>query len=145
MLVLEAQNRSGGRTWTEPLPPLVTSGGGIEGRASRAGGADGGANATGISCEDMGGMNIGGGGGSGVGAIKHGDGQGREAAVVDLGGMVVTGTLGNPLVSIARSYGVTLRALGDTCNLYGANGSRIDTQFDVAAEVCIIGMCGGAA
>ena len=87
VLVLEAQNRSGGRTWSAPLPPL--------------------ANASGS------------------------EGQGR---VVDLGGMVVTGTQGNPLVSVARSYGVPLRALRETCHLYAENGSRVDAALDVAAE-----------
>lgn len=75
VLVLEAQNRSGGRVWSQPLPspPLVKGGDGAEGwgRSAEAG-----------MC---------------------------ERGVVDLGGMVVTGTQGNPLVTIARAYKIALR------------------------------------
>ena len=65
VVVMEAQNRTGGRVWSRPWPS-----------------------------------------GEGLGAVAQAGGAG----VVDLGGMVVTGTQGNPLVSLARSYGVALRA-----------------------------------
>ena len=65
VVVMEAQNRTGGRVWSRPWP----SGEGLDAGAEAGG-----------------------------------------AGVVDLGGMVVTGTQGNPLVALARSYGVALRA-----------------------------------
>ena len=92
VLVLEAQNRTGGRVWSRAWPSRG------QGEARDCCDVDGGSAA-----------------GKLVGVVGgEGDGGGQEvgdgAGVVDLGGMVVTGTQGNPLVSLARSYGVALRA-----------------------------------
>ena len=65
VVVMEAQNRTGGRVWSRSWP--------LDEQPDASGGL-------------------------GVGGV------------VDLGGMVVTGTEGNPLVALARSHGVALRA-----------------------------------
>ncbi len=100
VLVLEAQNRSGGRVWTEELPLSGPGGGGQEGGVHSLGG----------------------------GGVRG------DRVMVDLGGMAITGTQGNPLVTLARSYRVALRELGETCNIYGSSGVRIDADVDAAAE-----------
>lgn len=54
--------------------------------------------------------------------------------VADLGGIVLTVTLGNPLVLLAQQLSYTLHKMNDQCSLYHASGKPIDEYFDERLE-----------
>ncbi|KAL8052070.1 hypothetical protein ABFX02_06G189500 [Erythranthe guttata] len=61
------------------------------------------------------------------------EGNNRVAAV-DLGGSVLTGTLGNPLGILARQLSLTLHKVRDKCPLYGVDGTPVDPGLDKSVE-----------
>ncbi|KAI3458934.1 hypothetical protein Pfo_015597 [Paulownia fortunei] len=63
------------------------------------------------------------------------EGSNRIAAV-DLGGSVLTGTLGNPLGILARQLSFTLHKVRDKCPLYGVDGTPVDPDLDRRVETC---------
>ncbi|KAH0753128.1 hypothetical protein KY285_006276 [Solanum tuberosum] len=56
-------------------------------------------------------------------------------AAADLGGSVLTGTLGNPLGLLERKLSYTLHKVRDQCPLYRANGNPVDEYLDTKVEV----------
>ncbi|XP_020260921.1 LOW QUALITY PROTEIN: lysine-specific histone demethylase 1 homolog 3-like [Asparagus officinalis] len=58
----------------------------------------------------------------------------NKFAAADLGGSVLTGTLGNPLGIIAKQLGSTLHKIRDKCPLYQPDGSLIDPDIDIKVE-----------
>ncbi|KAL8538670.1 hypothetical protein ACS0TY_000618 [Phlomoides rotata] len=61
------------------------------------------------------------------------EGSNRTAAV-DLGGSVLTGTLGNPLGILARQLSSTLHKVRDKCPLYRVDGTPVDPDLDRKVE-----------
>ncbi|PIN24440.1 Amine oxidase [Handroanthus impetiginosus] len=61
------------------------------------------------------------------------DGKTRIAAV-DLGGSVLTGTLGNPLGILARQLSFKLHKVRDKCPLYRMDGTPVDPDLDRRVE-----------
>ncbi|KFK38417.1 flowering locus d [Arabis alpina] len=59
----------------------------------------------------------------------------RVGAAADLGGSVLTGTLGNPLGIIARQLGCSLYKVRDKCPLYRVDGKPVDPDVDMKVEV----------
>ncbi|KAG7630721.1 SWIRM domain [Arabidopsis suecica] len=59
----------------------------------------------------------------------------RVGAAADLGGSVLTGTLGNPLGIIARQLGSSLYKVRDKCPLYRVDGKPVDPDVDIKVEV----------
>ncbi|CAL9220267.1 unnamed protein product [Arabidopsis halleri] len=59
----------------------------------------------------------------------------RVGAAADLGGSVLTGTLGNPLGIIARQLGSSLYKVRDKCPLYRVDGKPVDPDVDMKVEV----------
>ncbi|KAG8380543.1 hypothetical protein BUALT_Bualt06G0026500 [Buddleja alternifolia] len=59
---------------------------------------------------------------------------GNRVAAVDLGGSVLTGTLGNPLGILARQLSFTLHKVRDKCPLYRLNGMPVDPDLDRRVE-----------
>ncbi|KAG5607938.1 hypothetical protein H5410_029430 [Solanum commersonii] len=59
---------------------------------------------------------------------------GNKVATADLGGSVLTGTLGNPLGLLARQLSYTLHTVRDQCPLYCADGMPIDKYLDKKVE-----------
>ncbi|KAK6136166.1 hypothetical protein DH2020_030100 [Rehmannia glutinosa] len=59
---------------------------------------------------------------------------GNRMAAVDLGGSVLTGTLGNPLGILARQLSFTLHKVRDKCPLYGVDGTPVDPDLDRRVE-----------
>ncbi|XP_010418559.1 PREDICTED: protein FLOWERING LOCUS D-like [Camelina sativa] len=59
----------------------------------------------------------------------------RLGAAADLGGSVLTGTLGNPLGIIARQLGCSLYKVRDKCPLYRVDGKPVDPDVDIKVEV----------
>ncbi|CAH9118970.1 unnamed protein product [Cuscuta europaea] len=59
---------------------------------------------------------------------------GNRAASADLGGSVLTGTLGNPLGIIARQLSYTLHKVRDKCPLYRPDGKPVDPNLDKKVE-----------
>ncbi|KAL0317350.1 UNVERIFIED_CONTAM: protein FLOWERING LOCUS D [Sesamum angustifolium] len=55
-------------------------------------------------------------------------------AAVDLGGSVLTGTLGNPLGILARQLSFTLHKVRDKCPLYRVDGKPVDPDLDRRVE-----------
>ncbi|KAK9913180.1 hypothetical protein M0R45_037004 [Rubus argutus] len=55
-------------------------------------------------------------------------------AAADLGGSVLTGTLGNPLGIIARQLGYSLHKIRDKCPLYNVEGKPVDHDTDMKVE-----------
>jgi len=51
-------------------------------------------------------------------------------AAADLGGSVLTGTLGNPLGLLERKLSYTLHKVRDQCPLYRADGKPVDKHLD---------------
>lgn len=62
------------------------------------------------------------------------EGGNRVSAAADLGGSVLTGTLGNPLGIIARQIGYLLHKVRDKCPLYKLDGSPVDPDMDSKVE-----------
>ncbi|KAJ8542295.1 hypothetical protein K7X08_017161 [Anisodus acutangulus] len=61
--------------------------------------------------------------------------EGRnKVAEADLGGSVLTGTLGNPLGLLARQLSYTLHKVRDECPLYRADGKPVDKDLDQKVE-----------
>lgn len=61
------------------------------------------------------------------------EGSNRMAAV-DLGGSVLTGTLGNPLGILARQLSFSLHKVRDKCPLYRVDGTPVDPVADRKVE-----------
>ena len=61
-------------------------------------------------------------------------GGNRLSAAADLGGSVLTGTLGNPLGIVARQLGSTLHKVRDKCPLYCLDGKPVDPDMDMKVE-----------
>ncbi|WMV31627.1 hypothetical protein MTR67_025012 [Solanum verrucosum] len=59
---------------------------------------------------------------------------GNKVAVADLGGSVLTGTLGNPLGLLARQLSYTLHMVRDQCPLYCVDGKPVDEYLDKKVE-----------
>ncbi|KAL6586441.1 hypothetical protein OROMI_001429 [Orobanche minor] len=60
--------------------------------------------------------------------------SGNRIAAVDLGGSVLTGTLGNPLGILARQLSFTLHKVRDKCPLYRVCGTPVDPDLDRRVE-----------
>lgn len=58
----------------------------------------------------------------------------RVGAVAELGGSVLTGTLGNPLGIVARQLGDVLHKVRDKCPLYSVDGKPVDPDMDAKVE-----------
>jgi lysine-specific histone demethylase 1 len=58
----------------------------------------------------------------------------RVSASVDLGGSVLTGTLGNPLGILARQLGFWMHKVRDKCPLYSVGGRPVDLDMDMKVE-----------
>lgn len=58
----------------------------------------------------------------------------RVCAAADLGGSVLTGTLGNPLGIVARQLGSLLHKVRDKCPLYSLDGKPVDHDMDMKVE-----------
>lgn len=65
---------------------------------------------------------------------KKMEGGNRVCAAADLGGSVLTGTLGNPLGIVARQLGDMLYKVRDRCPLYCLDGKPVDPDMDVKVE-----------
>ncbi|XP_004250050.1 protein FLOWERINGUS D isoform X2 [Solanum lycopersicum] len=59
---------------------------------------------------------------------------GNKVAAADLGGSVLTGTLGNPLGILARQLSCTLHKVRDKCPLYRVDGKPVDQDLDHKVE-----------
>ncbi|XP_077246795.1 protein FLOWERING locus D-like protein [Tasmannia lanceolata] len=59
---------------------------------------------------------------------------GNRVAAADLGGSVLTGTLGNPLGILAKQLGYPLHKVRDKCPLYKPNGEPVDPEMDSKVE-----------
>lgn len=57
-----------------------------------------------------------------------------KSASADLGGSVLTGTLGNPLGIIAKQVGLSLHKIRDKCPLYRSDGQPVDPDLDRKVE-----------
>ncbi|KAK9699617.1 hypothetical protein RND81_08G185200 [Saponaria officinalis] len=57
-----------------------------------------------------------------------------KIAAADLGGSVLTGTLGNPLGILARQLSYSLHKVRDKCPLYRVDGSPVDPVLDSKVE-----------
>lgn len=65
---------------------------------------------------------------------KKMEGANRTAAA-DLGGSVLTGTLGNPLGILARQLSYSLHKIRDKCPIYSVDGSPVDPNLDSKVEI----------
>ncbi|KAF5453411.1 hypothetical protein F2P56_028315 [Juglans regia] len=65
---------------------------------------------------------------------KKMEGGNRVCAAADLGGSVLTGTLGNPLGIVARQLGSSLHKVRDKCPLYSLDGKPVDPDMDMKVE-----------
>ncbi|CAK9159677.1 unnamed protein product [Ilex paraguariensis] len=59
---------------------------------------------------------------------------GNRTAAADLGGSVLTGTLGNPLGILARQLSCSLHKVRDKCPLYSLDGKPVDSEMDQKME-----------
>ncbi|KAL7252866.1 hypothetical protein ACSBR1_007426 [Camellia fascicularis] len=59
---------------------------------------------------------------------------GSKVASADLGGSVLTGTLGNPLGILARQLAYPLHKVRDKCPLYNLDGKPVDPDMDSKVE-----------
>ncbi|KAF7112859.1 hypothetical protein RHSIM_RhsimUnG0185600 [Rhododendron simsii] len=59
---------------------------------------------------------------------------GNRTASADLGGSVLTGTLGNPLGILARQLSSSLHKVRDKCPLYNLDGKPVDPDVDSKVE-----------
>lgn len=66
---------------------------------------------------------------------KKMEGGNRVFAAADLGGSVLTGTLGNPLGIVARQLGSSLHKVRDKCPLYSLDGKPVDPGMDMKVEI----------
>lgn len=58
----------------------------------------------------------------------------NKTAAADLGGSVLTGTLGNPLAIMARQLSCHLHKVRDKCPLYRPDGVPVDPHLDLKVE-----------
>ncbi|XP_010267207.1 PREDICTED: protein FLOWERING LOCUS D [Nelumbo nucifera] len=58
----------------------------------------------------------------------------NKTAAADLGGSVLTGTLGNPLGILARQLSYPLHKVRDKCPLYRSDGKPVDPDLDYKVE-----------
>ncbi|KAI5396872.1 hypothetical protein KIW84_062922 [Lathyrus oleraceus] len=58
----------------------------------------------------------------------------RVGAAAELGGSVLTGTLGNPLGIVARQLGDVLHKVRDKCPLYSVDGKPVNPDMDMKVE-----------
>ncbi|XVF83077.1 hypothetical protein PTKIN_Ptkin16aG0103600 [Pterospermum kingtungense] len=65
---------------------------------------------------------------------KKMEGGNMVSAAADLGGSVLTGTLGNPLGIVAKQLGASLFKVRDKCPLYRTDGSLVDPDIDMKVE-----------
>ncbi|XP_038711213.1 protein FLOWERING LOCUS D-like isoform X1 [Tripterygium wilfordii] len=65
----------------------------------------------------------------------EGGGGNKVSAAADLGGSVLTGTLGNPLGILARQLGHSLHKVRDKCPLYQMDGKPVDLDMDRKVEI----------
>lgn len=65
---------------------------------------------------------------------KKMEGGNRLSGAADLGGSVLTGTLGNPLGIVARQLGYFLHKVRDKCPLYSVDGKPVDPHMDMKVE-----------
>ncbi|OMO65559.1 Amine oxidase [Corchorus capsularis] len=65
---------------------------------------------------------------------KKMEGGNRLSAAADLGGSVLTGTLGNPLGIVAKQLGASLFKVRDKCPLYRMDGRPVDPDMDTKVE-----------
>uniref|UniRef100_A0A166DRA3 SWIRM domain-containing protein n=1 Tax=Daucus carota subsp. sativus TaxID=79200 RepID=A0A166DRA3_DAUCS len=65
---------------------------------------------------------------------KKMDGANKTAAA-DLGGSVLTGTLGNPLGILAKQLSYPLHKVRDKCPLYNVDGKPVDPDLDTKVEI----------
>ncbi|KAK8517098.1 hypothetical protein V6N13_092384 [Hibiscus sabdariffa] len=65
---------------------------------------------------------------------KKMEGGNRLSAAADLGGSVLTGTLGNPLGIVAKQLGASLFKVRDKCPLYRMDGTPVDPDMDMKVE-----------
>ncbi|KAK4799592.1 hypothetical protein SAY86_024957 [Trapa natans] len=65
---------------------------------------------------------------------KKMEGGNRLSGAADLGGSVLTGTLGNPLGIVARQLGYFLHKVRDKCPLYNVDGKPVDPDMDMKVE-----------
>ncbi|GAV58939.1 Amino_oxidase domain-containing protein/SWIRM domain-containing protein [Cephalotus follicularis] len=65
---------------------------------------------------------------------KKMEGGNRVSAAADLGGSVLTGTLGNPLGIVAKQLGCSLYKVRDKCPLYRLDGKPVDPDMDMKVE-----------
>ncbi|KAI6676551.1 hypothetical protein NL676_037347 [Syzygium grande] len=65
---------------------------------------------------------------------KKMEGGNKLSAAADLGGSVLTGTLGNPLGIVARQLGHPLHKVRDKCPLYRVDGKPVDPDIDMKVE-----------
>ncbi|OWM70226.1 hypothetical protein CDL15_Pgr026076 [Punica granatum] len=65
---------------------------------------------------------------------KKMEGGNRLSAAADLGGSVLTGTLGNPLGIVARQLGHFLHKVRDKCPLYSVDGKPVNPDLDMKVE-----------
>jgi len=61
-------------------------------------------------------------------------GDGSCSAAGELGGSVVTGADGNPLMVVAKQLGAEVHALRDRCPLYSLDGSPVPAELDERVE-----------
>ncbi|KAJ4834640.1 hypothetical protein Tsubulata_020208 [Turnera subulata] len=68
--------------------------------------------------------------------MEGGGGGNKASASADLGGSVLTGTLGNPLGILARQLGLgnSLHKVRDKCPLYRVDGQPVDLDVDMKVE-----------
>ncbi|KAI0513784.1 hypothetical protein KFK09_009814 [Dendrobium nobile] len=59
---------------------------------------------------------------------------GSKFAAADLGGSVLTGTLGNPLGIIGKQLGSSLHKVRDKCPLYRPDGKPVNPDVDIKVE-----------
>lgn len=59
---------------------------------------------------------------------------GNRTAAADLGGSILTGTLGNPLGIMARQLSSSLHKVRDKCPLYKIDGKPVDPDMDLKVE-----------
>ncbi|XP_020596403.1 lysine-specific histone demethylase 1 homolog 3 isoform X1 [Phalaenopsis equestris] len=59
---------------------------------------------------------------------------GNKFAAADLGGSVLTGTLGNPLGIICKQLGSSLHKVRDKCPLYRPDGKPVNPDVDIKVE-----------
>ncbi|KAM1019715.1 hypothetical protein FF1_041022 [Malus domestica] len=65
---------------------------------------------------------------------KKMEGEIRESVAADLGGSVLTGTLGNPLGIVACQLGYVLHKVRDKCLPYSFDGKPVDPDMDMKVE-----------